>query len=113
MCEAVDEEAPDDELDAEGMGELLTQMAEAAHERKRQAAEAKRRAEEAARLAAEEAEAARRVADEAERERVAEVEKAAPQYAGFSWGSSFDDPRLVAGIEDAPDAPRIVELDDD
>ena len=113
MCEAIDEEAPDDELDAQQMVELLTTMADAAQERQRQAAEAKRAAEDAARVAAEEAEAARRVADAAEAKRVAEVEAAAPQYGGFSWGSSFDDPRLNVGIEDAPDAPRIVELDDD
>ena len=41
MCEAIDDEAPDDELDAKEMAELLTSMAEAAKERKRQAAEAK------------------------------------------------------------------------
>ena len=113
MCEAVDEEAPDDELDAAGMVDLLNEMAEAAHERKRAKAEAKRKAEDEARIAAEAAEAARREAEEAERERVAEIEAAPVQYSGFSWGSSFDDPRLAAGIEDAPDAPRIVDLDDD
>ena len=41
-----------------------------------------------------------------------EAEAAAPQYSGFSWGSSFDDPRLYSGMEEAPQAPRIVELDD-
>ena len=67
MCEAVDEEAPDDELDAAGMVDLLNEMAEAAHERKRAKAEAKRKAEDEARIAAEAAEAARREAEEAER----------------------------------------------
>ena len=113
MCEAIDDEAPDDELDAVEMAALLTTMADASHERERVAAEAKRAAEDATRVAAEVAEAARRVADAAEAKRVAEVEAAAPQYSGFSWGSSFDDPRLAVGLEDAPDAPRIVELDDD
>ena len=57
--------------------------------------------------------AERRTADEAERARVQEIESKPVSYSGFSWGSSFDDPRLEADAEDAQDAPRIVELDDD
>jgi hypothetical protein len=113
MCEAIGEEAPDDELDAEGMVTLLKEMSNAAHERQRLAAEAKRAAEDAAREAAEAAEAERRKAEDAERERVQAIEAKPVTYSGFSWGSSFDDPRLAADVEDAPDAPRIVELDDD
>jgi hypothetical protein len=113
MSEAVGEEAPDDELDADEMLTLLERMASEARERERKAAEAKRRDEEEARAAAEAAEAARRATDEEEAARVAKVEAEPVSYSGFSWGSSFDDPRLAAGVEDAPDAPRIVELDDD
>ena len=113
MCEAIGDEAPDDELDVAGMVELLQTMADAALERQRLAAEEKRKAEDAAREAAEAAEAERRLRDDAERERVKQVEAEPVSYSGFSWGSSFDDPRLAASIEDAPDAPRIVELDDD
>ena len=95
MCEAIDEEAPDEDLDAPGMAELLKTMAEAAHERERRAAEARRKAEDEAREAAEAAEIARRAADEAERERVAEAESAPSNYSGFNWGTSFDDPRVL------------------
>jgi hypothetical protein len=109
MCEAIDEEAPEDELDAISMAELLREMAEAAHERRRRAAEAKREAEERAR---EEAEACRRVEEALEKARVEEIEAAPTAYAGFRWGSSFDDPRLLSA-GDAPDPPRIVELDND
>ena len=112
MCEQVGEEAPEEELDAEGMAELLRTMTDAAHARVRAAAEAKRKAEDEARERDESEARARRQADEAERERVEAIEKSSTQYAGFSWGSSFDDPRIV-DLDDAPDAPRIVELDDD
>ena len=95
------------------MADLLQEMADAAHERARLAAEAKRKAEDDARKAAEEAEAARRESEALEKERVEAIEKARPQYAGFSWGSSFNDPTSSIDVEDAPDAPRIVELDDD
>ena len=114
MCEAIGDEAPDDELDAKGMAALLREMADAALERERQAAEALRRAEDEAREKAEAAEAARRASDEVEKKRVAEIEAAPVSYGGFSWGASFEDPSAAAtGIEDARDMPRIVELDDD
>ena len=119
MCEAVEEgssidgnalaQGLEDELDAISMAELLREMAEAAHERRRRAAEAKREAEERAR---EEAEACRRVEEALEKARVEEIEAAPTAYAGFRWGSSFDDPRLLSA-GDAPDPPRIVELDND
>ena len=112
MCDAAGKEAPDEEFDNAQMGKLLSSMAEAALERGRLAAEAKKNADDEARAAAEAAEAARRLAESAEKARVEEAEAAAPQYSGFSWGSSFDDPRLYSGMEEAPQAPRIVELDD-
>ena len=108
-----EEKRADDDLDCDGMVSLLHEMAGAARERDRRAAEAKRLAEDAAREAAEAAEAERRKLEDAERERVRQIESQPVAYSGFSWGSSFDDPQLSSGIEDALDAPRIVELDDD
>lgn len=112
MCEAVDEEAPEEELDAAGMAELLETMAGAAKERARLALEAKRQAEEEARAAAEEAERVRRANESEEQQRVAEVEAAPTAYGGFAWGSSFEDPRIADDGDDV-EGPRIVELDDD
>lgn len=112
MCEAIDAEAPEEELDAPAMAALLTQMSQAALERKRLEAEEKRREQDRLREEAEAAEARRREEEASEKARVEEIEAAPSQYAGFAWGSSFDDERL-ASAGDVPDAPRIVELDDD
>ena len=112
MCEAIDEEAPEEELDAPAMAALLAQMADAARERERAKAEEKRAEAQRAREAAEAAEARRREEEANEKARVEKMEAAPSAYAGFSWGSSFDDQRLME-LSDVPDAPRIVELDDD
>ena len=86
-------------------------MADDAHERERLRSEEKRRAEEQAREVAEAADAANRTAKAKEEERAAKTEASPTQYCGFSWGSSFDDPRVMNTAGAAPDAPRIVELD--
>jgi len=116
MCEAVGEEAPEEELDTLGMANVLRDMDAAAVGRRKAEAEERARVEEEKRIAAEKEEAERLAAIAAlEAQRQAEIEDArndtSPSaYGGFTWkGSSFDDPRLAA----LEDEPRIVELDDD
>ena len=115
MCEAADEETPEDELDVQAMVELIRALTARAEERKAAEEAARRAREDAAREAAEEAERLRKLKLQAELDRIGEIEKAPSSYGGgFSWGAgsaSFEDPRLGDG-EDIGDEPRVVELDD-
>lgn len=94
MCEAIDEEAPEEEMDVEGMVELLRSMNSAAASRLQKAAEERARAAEELRLAAEAAEEERlRIKAEREEKIAAglnpdsEVEDTPSPYGGFSWAA--------------------------
>ena len=120
MCEAGGRDLPEEDPGPSGMAELLRSMHAATRKRRQLAEEAEARTAEAARLAAEGAEE-ERLRDRAEREEKiaagvdprldpgAGGDEAPSAYGGFTWTSSFEDPRIG---EDVADEPRIVELDD-